>query len=99
MSLDQPVGPDQSETLAATLGAEDGQFRRVENAVLAEDLLSELTPRERQVLRLRFEQDLTQAEIGERLGVSQMQVSRIIRQTIDHLHAVAEQHAALATAG
>ena len=36
---------------------------------------------------MRFEEDLTQAEIGERLGVSQMQVSRIIRQTIAHLPA------------
>ena len=85
VSLDQPVGPDQSETLAATIGAEDGQFRRVENAVLAEDLLSELTPRERQVMRLRFEQDLTQSEIGELVGCSQMHVSRIIRAALDQL--------------
>ena len=40
-----------------------------------------ITPREREVLRLRFEEDLTQAEIGERIGVSQMQVSRLIRQS------------------
>jgi RNA polymerase sigma-B factor len=46
---------------------------------------------------MRFEDDLTQAEIGTRLGVSQMQVSRIIRQTIAHLHGVAEHHESLAT--
>jgi RNA polymerase sigma-B factor len=51
-----------------------------------------LPPRSREVLRMRFEEDLTQAEIGERLGVSQMQVSRIIRQMIAHLHHVAEHH-------
>ena len=41
-----------------------------------------LTDREREVLRLRFAEDLTQSEIGERVGVSQMHVSRIIRQAI-----------------
>ena len=41
-----------------------------------------LSDREREVLRLRFEEDLTQAEIGTRIGVSQMHVSRIIRQAI-----------------
>ena len=51
--------------------------------------LRELTPREREVLRLRFEEDLTQAEIGERIGVSQMHVSRIIRQAITRLREVA----------
>ena len=48
-----------------------------------------MTPREREVLRLRFEEDLTQAEIGERIGVSQMQVSRIIRQSLSRLRTVA----------
>src|SRR5919199_670094 len=61
--------------------AEDG-------ATLAQ-LLRAVTPREREVLRLRFEYDLTQAEIGERIGVSQMQVSRIIRQSIARLRSVA----------
>ncbi len=48
-----------------------------------------ITPREREVLRLRFAEDLTQAEIGERVGVSQMQVSRIIRQSVARLRAYA----------
>ena len=43
--------------------------------------------RERTVLRLRFGDDLTQAEIGERIGVSQMQVSRLIRQALARLRA------------
>ena len=41
------------------------------------------------MLRLRFEEDLTQAEIGERIGVSQMQVSRLIRQSVSRLRAAA----------
>jgi RNA polymerase sigma-B factor len=48
-----------------------------------------LTPRERDVVRLRFEEDLTQAAIGERIGVSQMQVSRLLRQAITRLRVVA----------
>jgi RNA polymerase sigma-B factor len=50
-----------------------------------------LNEREREVLRLRFEEDLTQAEIGLRIGVSQMHVSRIIRQSIARLREAAEQ--------
>ena len=48
-----------------------------------------LSDREREVLRLRFEEDLTQAEIGTRIGVSQMHVSRIIRQAIVRLREAA----------
>jgi RNA polymerase sigma-B factor len=48
-----------------------------------------LSDREREVLRLRFAEDLTQAEIGQRVGVSQMHVSRIIRQAIASLREAA----------
>jgi RNA polymerase sigma-B factor len=59
-----------------------------------------ITPREREVLRLRFAEDLTQAEIGERVGVSQMQVSRIIRQAVSRLRAyAADADVALAEEG
>ena len=51
-----------------------------------------ITPREREVLRLRFAEDLTQAEIGERIGISQMQVSRIIRQALGRLRSYATAH-------
>ena len=50
-----------------------------------EPLLERISERERTVLRLRFGDDLTQAEIGERIGVSQMQVSRLIRQALVRL--------------
>jgi RNA polymerase sigma-B factor len=50
-----------------------------------------LTEREREVLHLRFSEDLTQAEIGERIGVSQMHVSRIIRQAVTQLQRAAEE--------
>jgi RNA polymerase sigma-B factor len=49
-----------------------------------------LPRREQEILRLRFVEDLTQTEIAERLGVSQMQVSRLLRRSLDRLRVVAE---------
>ena len=51
--------------------------------------MTALGDRDREVLRLRFVEDLTQAEIGERIGVSQMQISRIIRQSLARLRSAA----------
>jgi RNA polymerase sigma-B factor len=53
--------------------------------VLLGDAMEVLSTRDREVLRLRFEEDLTQTEISTRIGVSQMQISRIIRQSIAKL--------------
>jgi RNA polymerase sigma-B factor len=53
-------------------------------------LMASLTPREREVLRMRFEEDMTQAEIGAVIGVSQMQISRVIRQALARLRAAAD---------
>jgi RNA polymerase sigma-B factor len=91
-SLDAPrPGGDEEpgETVGEAYGAEESGFARAEERATLELLMRALSPREREVLRLRFERDLTQAEIGERIGVSQMQVSRIIRQAIGRLRAVA----------
>ena len=52
---------------------------------MLDSALDVLSARDREVLRLRFEQDLTQTEIAERIGVSQMQVSRLIRQSLARL--------------
>jgi RNA polymerase sigma-B factor len=52
--------------------------------------MSVLGEREQEVLRLRFEEDLTQSEIGARVGVSQMHVSRLIRQAVERLREEAE---------
>ncbi|HEY2632037.1 MAG TPA: SigB/SigF/SigG family RNA polymerase sigma factor [Solirubrobacteraceae bacterium] len=88
-SLDVPrsVREEESETVAESIGsADDGYDRAEERATLA-PLMASITERERIVLRLRFADDLTQAEIGERIGVSQMQVSRLIRQAVARLRA------------
>jgi RNA polymerase sigma-B factor len=91
-SLEAPRGNDDEagDTLGDTMGRAEHGFELAEDRATLEHLMRSITPREREVLRLRFEEDLTQAEIGERIGVSQMQVSRIIRQSISRLRAFAE---------
>ena len=91
VSLSTPtsVGPDPGMVLQDTLGSSDDGYGCVEDRVTLERLLRFVSPRARLVLRLRFERDLTQAEIGELLGVSQMQVSRVIRAAISQLSDVA----------
>jgi RNA polymerase sigma-B factor len=90
-SLETPRGADDEagETLGDTIGRAETGFERAEDRATLAQLLRAVTPREREVLRLRFEEDLTQAEIGEQIGVSQMQVSRIIRQSIARLRSIA----------
>ena len=80
-------GEETGESVADTLGTHEDGFLRAEERATLEPLLARLTPRERVVLQLRFGADLTQAEIGERIGVSQMQVSRLIRQALARMRA------------
>jgi RNA polymerase sigma-B factor len=95
-SLDAPRGGEDGDgsTLGETIAAPSGEFERIDERVALERLTAILTPRERRALALRFTRDLTQGEIGEQLGVSQMQVSRILRQAIEKLRAYAAQRAA-----
>ena len=80
---------DDQQTLQDTLGCCDDGFERAESRVLLEDLSASLSPRTREVLRLRFEEDLTQAQIGDVVGVSQMQVSRIIHRALARMRLTA----------
>ena len=82
ISLDAPRGHEGAEPqpMIETVGGPDPGYGRVELQLAAEG--AELTTREHTVLRLRFEDDLAQREIGRRLGVSQMQVSRIMRKAL-----------------
>jgi RNA polymerase sigma-B factor len=82
-SLDEPMGEDM--TLADSLGSTDDGLARAELRAVLDGAAVVLSPRDREVLRLRFQQDLTQTEIAERVGVSQMQVSRLIRQSLARL--------------
>jgi RNA polymerase sigma-B factor len=91
VSLDRPRDEEEDEGgIADSVGAEDPGYGLAEDAATVERLMRVLTEREREVLRLRFEEDLTQSEIGTRVGVSQMHVSRLIRQSVARLREVAE---------
>jgi RNA polymerase sigma-B factor len=80
---------EPGDTLGDSVGHVDDGFNRAEQRAVLHALMRSLTPREREVVRLRFEEDLTQAAIGERIGVSQMQVSRVLRQALARLRALA----------
>ncbi len=67
------------------IGGEDDRFELVERQADVAPLLRALPYREREVLFLRFARDMTQSEIAERIGCSQMQVSRILRRTLAQL--------------
>jgi RNA polymerase sigma-B factor len=81
------------ETYAESIGFEDERFDLVEYGATIAPTLQALPARDRIVLHLRFVEDLTQAEIAARVGVSQMHVSRLIRRALDRLRTVAEASA------
>jgi RNA polymerase sigma-B factor len=88
ISLETAWPEDEDErTLAGAIGSQDPEFGRVEQRALLDDLFGCLTTRERRVMWLRFEDDLTQSEIGERIGVSQMAVSRMLSAALPRLRA------------
>ena len=85
ISLDQPSGEPDMEDMVDRLGADDAGYERAEASVQVDRLLAELPERERLVLELRFREDLMQREIADRLGISQMQVSRLIARSLASL--------------
>ena len=92
VSLDRPRDDDEDgDGMSDSMGAEDPGFGLAEDAATVERLMGVLSEREREVLRLRFAEDLTQSEIGLRVGVSQMHVSRLIRQAVARLREAAEE--------
>ncbi|OON77265.1 SigB/SigF/SigG family RNA polymerase sigma factor [Streptomyces tsukubensis] len=90
-SLDAAIGGedngDGEAVLADFIGAEDPGMELVEDLHALAPLVAGLEPRDRQILELRFGQELTQAQIGEHLGVSQMHVSRLLNRTLGNLRA------------
>ena len=87
-SLDRPhreADGEDGDSVVDTLGARDTELRRVLDRVTLDALLGTLDEREQQVVRLYYQHELTQSEIGEQLGYSQMHISRLLRGAITRL--------------
>ena len=87
VSLDAPApGHDESgDALVDAIGRSDDAFDTTVDLAALGPAISRLSPRDRRLLELRFVQELSQSEIGKHLGVSQMQVSRLLRALCDRL--------------
>jgi RNA polymerase sigma-B factor len=92
-SLDRPAdGPDgESVAMGELLGGDDPRIARVTDRIVAGRAIGALSPRERRVLALRFGRDMTQSEIGRELGLSQMQISRILRTALERASTLARR--------
>ncbi|MFI8088043.1 RNA polymerase sigma factor SigF [Streptomyces sp. NPDC086080] len=88
-SLDAAIGsePDGESVLADFIGTEDAALELGEDFHALAPMIAELDERERKIVHWRFVEELTQAEIGERLGCSQMHVSRLLSRTLKKLRA------------
>jgi RNA polymerase sigma-B factor len=85
-SLDaQPDEDDTEGSLTARIGYEDHGLEGIEYVESLKPLIAELRPRDRKILSLRFVANMTQSEIGEELGISQMHVSRLLSRTLVRL--------------
>ncbi|MGW7007517.1 RNA polymerase sigma factor SigF [Streptomyces sp. NPDC054933] len=85
-SLDaQPEEDDSEGALADRIGYEDHGLEGIEYVESLKPLIAELSARDRKILSLRFVGNLTQSEIGEELGISQMHVSRLLTRTLSRL--------------
>ena len=84
VSLDtSPGSEDDDEGWAQSLGAEDPGYELVEHGTVLGPAMRALPERERLILQMRFVQDMTQSEIANRIGISQMHVSRLIRRALE----------------
>ncbi len=86
VSLDGPVSRHTSaHTMADLLGGEDPRLERMLGIQTVATHWGELPPREQKILLLRFYGDMTQAQVGQQLGISQMHVSRLLTHALSHL--------------
>jgi RNA polymerase sigma-B factor len=90
VSLEAPTRSSDGDGAAINdaLGASDEGFELAEHRTALDRALRALDGRERSIVHLRFAEDLTQAEIAQRLGISQMHVSRLIRRSLERLRLV-----------
>ena len=76
---------DDTPSVLDHYGTEDEDLAASEDRMVIEDAISEFTPREQEIVRMRFQQGMTQVEIAEKLGISQVQVSRMLRKVLKQI--------------
>jgi RNA polymerase sigma-B factor len=83
------AGPDGDSELdpMETIGSVDLEFARTDERTSLEPALEQLPDREQLILKLRFEEGLTQTQIADKIGISQMHVSRLIRRSLERMRA------------
>jgi RNA polymerase sigma-B factor len=93
--LDTPLRSSRDErgSVAETVGETDERFQLIEGRASLEPALQTLSTRDRLIIHLRFVEDLTQSEIAQRVGISQMHVSRLVRRALEQVRVVAGQAA------
>jgi RNA polymerase sigma-B factor len=90
LGLDQPIHGEDGDGSPEWIGAVDAGYALIENRLTVERVLPDLDDRERELLRLRFVEELPQSEIAARIGCSQMQVSRLLRGSLERLREASE---------
>jgi len=90
-SLDAPAEPGDERDQWRLAGEVDAGFATAEQSAFLSRALKALPPRERDLVRLRFEEDLSQSEIGRKLGISQMHVSRLLRRALERMEAITSE--------
>ncbi|MFL5894527.1 MAG: SigB/SigF/SigG family RNA polymerase sigma factor [Thermoleophilaceae bacterium] len=88
-SLDAPYEPGDGRDQWQSAGEEDPGFATAEQSAVLSRALKALPARELALVKLRFEEDLSQSEIGRKLGISQMHVSRLLRRALARMQAIA----------
>lgn len=89
-------GDDDSPSVLDHYVTEDDELVSTEDRIVLEDAIRDFSARERDIIRMRFEDGMTQAEIADKLGVSQVQVSRLLRRTLKRLQEKMDPEAAQA---
>jgi RNA polymerase sigma-B factor len=85
LSLDRPTIDNDQVLGDIVAGDEDPYLRQLERVDMLGPIVAELAPRDRRIIELRFVENMTQADIGKELGISQMQVSRLLKRILANL--------------
>ena len=92
VSLDapRPGADDPTTAYGDSIGTDDERYELVELDATLAAVLGHIPERERLILKMRYVEDLTQTEIAERVGISQMQVSRLLRRSLEQLRSLTQ---------